>query len=76
MLLDPKLIDQDSLYRGGPEMFRYRLDGDRLIVHGRYNANEQDTLTWGGEHFRSNWEFAYGHVVLLPGTNADCRWHE
>lgn len=76
MPVDPKLIDPDSLYLGDPELFRYHLEGARLIVHGRYRENEQDTLTWDGERFRSNWMFTYGHVVLFPTGNADCRMHE
>lgn len=76
MPVDPKLIHEDSLCLGDPEMFRYRFDGTQLIVHGRYRANEEDTLTWDGERFRSNWMFTYGHVVLTQGGNADCRLHD
>lgn len=74
--VDPKLIDADSLYLGDPEVFLYRFDGQRLIVHGLYSDNEQDTLTWDGERFRSNWMFTYGQVVLTQGGNADCRMHD
>ncbi len=76
MPVDPKLISADSLYLGDPDVFRYRFDGDQLIVHGRYSGNEQDTLAWDGEHFRSNWMFTYGRVVLTQGGNADCRMHD
>ncbi len=76
MPVDPKLISPDSLYLGDPEVFHYRFDGQRLIVHGGYSDNEQDTLTWDGERFRSNWTFTYGHVVLIRGGNTECRKHD
>lgn len=73
MPVDPKLIDADSLYLGEPEVFRYRFDGIQLIVDG---SEEQDTLTWDGERFVSNWMYTYGHVVLIQGGNADCQMHD
>lgn len=76
MPVDPKLIDEDSLYLGDADVHHYRFDGDQLIVQGAYGANEQDTLTWDGERFVSNWMYTYGHVVLEQGGNADCRMHD
>ena len=76
MPVDPKLIDQDSLYLSDPEALGYRFDGALLIVHDRYDGRKEDTLTWDGERFRSNWMFTYGHVVLIQGGNADCRMHD
>lgn len=76
MPVDPKSISSDSLYLGDAEVFRYRLDGAHLIVLGRFEGNVQDSLTWDGERFRSNWTFTYGRVVLTPGGNADCGMHD
>ena len=76
MPVDPKLISEDSLYLGDPEVFGYRFDGTQFIVNGRCRANEQDTLTWDGERFVSNWMYTYRHVVLIQGGNADCQMHD
>ena len=73
MPADPKLIDADSLYLGEADMFRYSFDGIQLILDG---SEEQDTLTWDGERFVSNWMYTYGHVVLIQGGNADCQMHD
>ena len=75
MPVDPKLIAEDSLYLGDPEVVAYRLEGDHLTldVHG---DGGMDTLTWDGERFVSTWMYTYGHVVLIQDGNADCQMHD
>jgi hypothetical protein len=74
MALDTGLLSQDSLYLAGPTVAAYHLDGNFLILP-QDTLDDADTLTWDGSAFVSNWEHAYGRVVLVPGGDQHCRMH-
>ena len=58
----------------GLEVLHYRAEGPYVIID-RFPGRPEDTLTWDGQYFVSNWEFTYGHVVLQPGGDLNCHRH-
>jgi hypothetical protein len=74
--VDPASISQDSLYLSDPHVVHYWVDGPLLIVDGLFPGSGSDTLAWDGEHYRSNWMYTYGQVLLVRGGNPDCGMHD
>lgn len=76
MPVDPALISQDSLFIGCGGRSAYLHKDSLLIVHALFEGSVADTFTWRGDAFVSNWMYTYGHVVLMPWPDMNCRWHD
>jgi hypothetical protein len=73
MGLDPAQgLSEDSLYFWGTYVHAYTRQGPWLIIDP---LNDPDTLTWTGEMYVSNWEYAYGRVGLVLGGDDNCKMH-